>query len=284
MPVTDAQRFRSRTRTCNRALDPLAIQFLMLDFVKDTFTDRERKRLLKRFLAIANGRDHITKGEFLVQPEVSTNQIIARVIDVVLSKTGNDTRRKYEGKALFEKFEAGAELRKGRICGGIHWEADRKMPAYQSLKKKEAEVGLKIEEVEDGGEAALRGQLQIGDRLIQVSWELKGAKNKNKIITRNVAGLPSKEVFKLLDESKKNKRTFIQYDCIRPESESSQNFHATELKDIDRVWWWRARRGSSEEGSRSQEGSESALAIASEGQDKRTRQMEEWHMSSNHTL
>ena len=119
--------------------------------------------------------------------------------------------------------------------------------------------------------SGIRGQLKKGDRLIQVSWEMKGTKNKNKIITRNVAGLPSKEVFKLLEESKKNKRTFIQYDCIRPEAESSQNFHATELKDIDREYGGGEHAEEAAKKAReARKEARAALAIASEGQGKKS--------------
>ena len=71
---------------------------------KQAFTGQEQKKLKSRFKQIAQGRDHITKEDFMMMPEVSPHPIINRVIDVVLEETGQANRRDFEGDQVEVQF------------------------------------------------------------------------------------------------------------------------------------------------------------------------------------
>ena len=88
-----------------------------LDGFQAAFSTQERKKLRARFKDVAGGRDHITKEDFLMMPEICPHPIINRVIDVVLEETGQATRRDFEGDRIEVHFS------KDEYDLGIEWEA-----------------------------------------------------------------------------------------------------------------------------------------------------------------
>jgi hypothetical protein len=130
-----------------------------LKFADEVFTKKEKKQLLLRFTAIANGRDHITKQDFLDQPEVGCNPLLERVVDVVLEDNGHAARRAFEGGMIEATFD---DTEKQRDIG-IHWD-----PHIPPTTKKGNGMGAIIEEVVPGGPAALKSNIHSGMRLIAI--------------------------------------------------------------------------------------------------------------------
>ena len=128
-----------------------------LDGFQAAFSTQERKKLRARFKDVAGGRDHITKEDFLMMPEICPHPIINRVIDVVLEETGQATRRDFEGDRIEVHFS------KDEYDLGIEWEA---IPNRTE--------GCQIRELHGGGTAFLKQQLQIGDRLIAWKYRVTG--------------------------------------------------------------------------------------------------------------
>ena len=139
-----------------------------LKFADEVFAKKDKKKLLLRYDAIANGRNHITKQDFLEQPEIGTNPLIERVVDVVLEENGHATRRHFEGN--FIECDFGASERERFI--GLHFDPiigariPRETINPKTMKMENRAMGCKIEEVVPGGVAALKGNLRSGMRLI----------------------------------------------------------------------------------------------------------------------
>jgi hypothetical protein len=128
----------------------------------EVFTDADKKRLRKRYDAIANGRDHILKTDFLDQPEVGTNPLLQRVVDVVLEDNGHATRRSFEGPLIECSFD---NSERERITG-LEWDPFI-LPSKENNMKG---LGMEIEQVTPGSVAALKGHLHAKMKLIAVRF------------------------------------------------------------------------------------------------------------------
>eukprot|EP00944_MAST-04C_sp_MAST-4C-sp1_P004250 g4250.t1 len=190
-----------------------------LDGFQAAFSTQERKKLRARFKDVAGGRDHITKEDFLMMPEICPHPIINRVIDVVLEETGQATRRDFEGDRIEVHFS------KDEYDLGIEWEA---IPNRTE--------GCQICELHGGGTAFLKQQLQIGDRLIAWKYRVTGDGSKQKWTF--VSGMESDKLFKALRKINRQRdlgrRTQgpIHMLFLRREDSALSAYHARALKDI----------------------------------------------------
>ena len=119
------------------------------------FTAPETRKLKQRYDALARGRDHITREDFLSQPEIG--QPAHLVVEVVLEENGHSTRRYFEGQLIESRFGTGEKERDI----GIHFD-----PAVMAGPKKKTPLGAIIEEVVPGGIGAMKGNLHSGMKLI----------------------------------------------------------------------------------------------------------------------
>jgi Ca2+-binding EF-hand superfamily protein len=189
---------------------------------KAAFTTQEQKKLKNRFKEIAEGRDHITKEDFMMMPEVSPHPIINRVIDVVLEETGQANRRDFEGDKIEVQFT------KEEYDLGIEWEP---IPHVSE--------GCRIQELHGGGKAFLKQQLQAGDRLI--AWKYKVLGDGSGQPWTYVSGMENEKLRKKLksidkqrDLGKRNQGP-IHMLFLRREDENVSAYHAKALKDIHKV-------------------------------------------------
>jgi Ca2+-binding EF-hand superfamily protein len=183
------------------------------------FTAPEIDKLRARFDAIADGRDHILKHDFMMMPEVSPHPIVNRVIDVVLEETGQAARRTFEGDEVEVKF-----LKKEYDIG-IDWEA---IPGQ--------DIGIQIEEVHGGGVAFNKQQLQIGDDLIAYKYPVKGDGTTQKwtYVSGKKTDWIMKKLAKIAKARDLGKRTAADMHMLflREEEEEISEAHAKALKDI----------------------------------------------------
>eukprot|EP00944_MAST-04C_sp_MAST-4C-sp1_P000332 g332.t1 len=186
------------------------------------FSTNEAKKLKARFKHIAQGRDHITKEDFLMMPEVSPHPIINRVIDIVLEETGQATRRDYEGDQIEVKFS------KDEYDLGIDWEP---IPNRSE--------GCRIHELHGGGTAFLKQQLKIEDRLI--AWKYKVVGDGSKQPWTFVSGMESEKLMKTLRKIDRQRdlgrrsQGPIHMLFLRQEDPSLSAYHAKALKDIHKA-------------------------------------------------
>ena len=189
---------------------------------KQAFTGQEQKKLKSRFKQIAQGRDHITKEDFMMMPEVSPHPIINRVIDVVLEETGQANRRDFEGDQVEVQFT------KDEYDLGIEWEP---IPNVSE--------GCRIQELHGGGKAFLKKQLEVEDRLI--AWKYKVIGDGTEQPWTYVSGMEYGKLQKKLKSIDKQrdlgKRTQgpIHMLFLRREDESLSAYHAKALKDIHKA-------------------------------------------------
>ncbi len=160
-----------------------------LRFAEQVFTKREQARLMKRYLKIASGRDHISKEDFLSQPELGCNPLISRVVDVVLEENGHAVRRDFEGQEILADFGTGERERDI----GIHFD-----PAAMVGPKNKKAQGAIIEEVVPGGVGAMKGNLHSGMRLLSIH---RADDPRGHFV--NLMGLPYKQVTKIVGKAKR---------------------------------------------------------------------------------
>ena len=163
----------------------------------EIFNAKEKKQLLLRFTAIANGRDHITKQDFLDQPEVGCNPLMERVIDVVLEDNGHAARRIFEGNLIMATFD---DTERERFIG-IHW--DPYVPPSKANKNKG--TGAIIEEVKPGGVASQKGNLHSLMRLIAVRTATDKSGTWNYMMGRTYA-----EIIKFVAKAKRPMTLLLQ--------------------------------------------------------------------------
>jgi hypothetical protein len=187
-----------------------------LKFADEVFDKKSKKQLEKRFEAIANGRDHITKQDFLDQPEIGSNPLIERVVDVVLEENGHATRRCYEGNFIETDFSA---AEKDRIIG-LHFD-----PAVPPDGRNRKAMGAIIEEVVPGGPAAMKGNLHHGMRLIAVR-DAKTPRGQ----WNYMMGRPFKYVNKYVTVTAKRPMTLL---FQNPEDPKVEAEYAAKLVEVD---------------------------------------------------
>ena len=133
---------------------------------RDKMATDEQTSYMHAATALQAGSDnHITKQDFLDQPEVGCNPMISRVVDVVLEDNGHASRRDFEGNFIEASFD---DTEKERETG-LHFDPAN---VVKERKKKVKSYGAIIEEVVPGSVAAQKGNLHSGMRLI-------GIKTKN---------------------------------------------------------------------------------------------------------
>ena len=190
-----------------------------IDGFQAAFSTQERKKLKARFKEISDGRDHITKEDFLMMPEICPHPIINRVIDVVLEETGQASRREFEGDRVEVQFS------KNEYDLGIDWE-----PIPDRTE------GCQIQELHGGGTAFLKQQLEVGDRLIAWKYKVIGDGSEQKWTF--VSGMETDKLFKVLKKINRQRdlgrRTQgpIHMLFLRREDPALSAYHAKALKDI----------------------------------------------------
>jgi len=183
------------------------------------FTDAELKKIRSRFKYVARGRDHVTKHDFLMMPEIARHPIVNRVIDVVLEETGQAAKRTCEGDYVEVKFD------KKEYDLGIDWEP---IPHQ--------EIGIQIEEIHGGGSAFAKQQLQVGDDLIGYKFPLLGDGAQQQ--WNYVSGKQTKEIRKILKGIRRKRdlgaRTAgpLHLLFLREEEDAIANAHARALKAL----------------------------------------------------
>jgi hypothetical protein len=199
-----------------------------LNFKKQVFTTSETRKLKLRYDALANGRNHISRKDFLSQPEVGCNPLIERVIEVVLEENGHSTRRYFEGRMIESTFGTGEKERDI----GIHFD-----PAVMAGPKKKTPLGAIIEEVVPGGVGAMKQNLHSGMRLVAV----RGNDDDD---WQYCMGKPYKTAQKMVFKAKRPMTLLFQ----DPEDPKIEGNRIKKLKAVDKVrahtsawivlFWW----------------------------------------------
>ena len=201
-------------KTGNAKDENVKISDTGINFDMQVFTAPETRKLKQRYDALARGRDHITREDFLSQPEIGCNPLISRVVEVVLEENGHSTRRYFEGQLIESRFGTGEKERDI----GIHFD-----PAVMAGPKKKTPFGAIIEEVVPGGIGAMKGNLHSGMKLIAV----RGADDDD---WRYCMGLPYKTAQKMVFKAKRPMTLLFQ----DPEDPKIKTQHEKKLKAVDK--------------------------------------------------